>query len=235
MDEADKKLLATIEQHDCAVLCIEADDDGPSVAFSVGLFQRFQQPEILISGLPTPSGQKIINACRDRLREGHTFRPGFSYGPFVEGRRIAMRVLHADHYEGYLGTARWLYDGDEFPCLQAFWPDAQGRFPWDDGCDASVSESQPRLDHPWAFRGEPVGKRIWLDQRVADPGDPILRIDRLEPSEWRFSCDLGATAAYIRPPLWQALQRDPTLTAAAKMPIGGTLIRQDAGQPWKNG
>jgi len=233
MDASDRQLLANIERHDCAVLCIEDDADGPSFAFSVGLFQRFAHPEILVSGLTTPVAQHMINTCRDRIREGAVLRPGFSYGALTPAseHRFAMRVLHVDHYEGYLGTARWLYSGDEFPCLQAFWPDAAGRFPWDTGCDAAAAMRQPRLDQPWAFRGEPIGRRIWLDRRALT-GDAVIRIDRLEESDWRFSCDPDANAVYGRQPLWRALQLDSTLSVAANLPIKGTARRTSADAPW---
>ncbi len=236
MNESDRKLLATIEQHDCSVVCIEEDGDGPPFAFSVGLFQRFGHPEVLVCGLGADQAQELINTCRDRVRAGHVFQPGFSYGGVFGDRRIAMRALHRDHYVGYLGTARWLYSGDEFPCLEAFWSDEKGLFPWDDGCDSTVAARQPRLDHAWRFSGEPVGRRVWIDRRaLGREPDPVLRIDRMEESDWRFSCDPEANATYDREPLWRAVQLDVTLVVAARLAVGGTARRRGAGDEWRIG
>lgn len=228
----DPHFLATIAHHDCAVVCIEANEDTPPFAFSVGLFQRFQHPELLIMGLSHDAAQQVINACRDRIRGGDVLRDGFSYGPILADRRIAMRAIHPDHHPGYLGTARWFYEQHPFPALQAFWPDASGRYPWDQGCEPGVAACQPRLDHPWPFTGEPVTKRIWLDRRALASSEPLLRIDRLDASEWRFSCDPGATAMYDRAALWQVLHIDPTVAIASRMPVGGTLLRNTPEERW---
>jgi hypothetical protein len=36
----------------------------------------------------------------------------------------------------------------ELEAMQVFWPDEQGRFPFDRGCDEAVWSAQPRLDQP---------------------------------------------------------------------------------------
>jgi uncharacterized protein DUF4262 len=41
--------------------------------------------------------------------------------------------------------ALWFYEDDPFPLMQCFWPDKEGRFPWDDGCDDYVRNAQPLL------------------------------------------------------------------------------------------
>ena len=45
----------------------------------------------------------------------------------------------------FLGNAAWFYRSPDFPVLQCFWPDAQGRFPWDPACDPDWRQDQPLL------------------------------------------------------------------------------------------
>ena len=48
MDAPDQQLLDTIENHGWAVIRVSADADGPSFAYSIGLYQTFEHPEIII-------------------------------------------------------------------------------------------------------------------------------------------------------------------------------------------
>ena len=55
-------------------------------------------------------------------------------------RRVAPKWLPV-----FLGNAAWHYETEEFPVLQAFWPDPTGHFPWQPGADQSWRGDQPCL------------------------------------------------------------------------------------------
>ena len=46
-------------------------------------------------------------------------------------RRSRSAPIARRHYRTYLGYAGWFHGGPRFPALQAVWPDAEGRFPWE--------------------------------------------------------------------------------------------------------
>jgi hypothetical protein len=64
--------------------------------------------------------------------------------------RVGFRRVHPTQHELYLGFAmgyyRYIERTDELEAIQAFWPDGDGKFPFDVGCDSAVYQLQPRLD-----------------------------------------------------------------------------------------
>lgn len=235
MDDNDRQILRHVAEHDCSVICIEADEDTPAFCYTVGLFQRFRAPEVLILGLPHEPAHELLIKCRDACRAGDLLRPMHSYGGFLKDPyRLAAREISRDHYDGYLGYARWFYAGDEFPAVQAFWPDRQGRYPWDKACDPDVARAQPRLDFPWPFVGEPVTKRAWTLTAIRDGARPVLRVVHEADGEWQLLGD----DAEIRDEdvalttLGAALDLDPSLAKVGPLPKGWFAWRDSAEDQW---
>ena len=53
-----------IEQHGCHLTLIEADNYLPAFVYSIGLFKKFEHPEIICFGLKSEVAASIINhAC----------------------------------------------------------------------------------------------------------------------------------------------------------------------------
>jgi hypothetical protein len=68
-EDRDKKLVSDIEQVGWHVVMIPEDDEGPSFAYSIGLFQTFGHPEIIICGLGLDLMHQMINILRDCQRD----------------------------------------------------------------------------------------------------------------------------------------------------------------------
>jgi hypothetical protein len=79
-----------------------------------------------------------------------------SYRRFVEvtigndEHRVGFRRVHPTQHPLYLGFAMGFLRTSgrirELDAIQVFWPDSQGRFPFDTGCDYGAYRFQPRLD-----------------------------------------------------------------------------------------
>jgi hypothetical protein len=147
---ADRKFLADIEKYGWNVTNVfrKGDETGPEWAYSTGLFCSCEHPEIVIFGLELENMQKIINNIGSEVRRGARFDQGAEYHGIFARCACRFRPVEAIHYRDYLGWAIWFYEGGPFPVLQCFWPDREGRYPWDPGCDSSVSAAQPLLFKP---------------------------------------------------------------------------------------
>lgn len=70
----------------------------------------------------------------------------------IEGdeHRVGFRRVHPTQHPLYLGFAMGFLTRigriGELEAMQAFWPDGNGRFPFDGSCDLGVYNLQPRLD-----------------------------------------------------------------------------------------
>jgi len=144
----DEKFLSQIETYGWNVTKIfrRQGETGPEWAFSTGLFQSYQHPEIVILGLPLDTMQEIINNIGLEVKKGARFELEQEYQGIFARCGCRFRAVDQSQYKPYLGWALWFYESDPFPVLQCFWPDKEGKYPWEAGCSESVISSQPSLE-----------------------------------------------------------------------------------------
>ncbi len=145
MSSGDAQVHADIATYGWHVVKVLEDDEGPGFAFTIGLYQRFEHPELIVFGLPPDTMHLMLNGAGEAVRAGQTYTAGRSYGDILEGYNCTFRPVPRRHYEAYLGYARWYYDGDGFPALQLIWPDREHRYPWTAPADAWIRTGQPVL------------------------------------------------------------------------------------------
>jgi len=141
----DAQMRADIATYGWHVIKVYEDDEGPGFAFTIGLFQRFDHPELIVFGLPLDTMHLMLNGAGEAVRAGRPFAAGHNYDDILEGYDCTFRPVSRKHYEAYLGSARWYYEGDGFPVLQLIWPDREHRYPWAAPADAWIREAQPVL------------------------------------------------------------------------------------------
>jgi hypothetical protein len=117
-------------------------DGAPEYSFSVGFYETYEHPELVIFGLPMESAHKIIGSCLERINEGAGFEAGQVRDDILKNHAIAVLAVDGTFYRDYLGTAIGFYDSLEFPALQLVWPDKSNRFPWEPEYDSSYTGMQ---------------------------------------------------------------------------------------------
>lgn len=149
-DETDVKMLADVREYGWHVVGIPDDDEGPGFAFTVGVYLRTLQPEILMMGVPIEPAHRVLNAIAEHLMTGEVIVPEERYTGFVDGREVIFRPIHQSQFHEYLGCANWFYRplGSAFPAFQCIWPDLQGRFPHEDDFDIRFGDRQIDLSQP---------------------------------------------------------------------------------------
>jgi hypothetical protein len=128
-EDRERKLVSDIEQFGWHVIFVPEDGEGPAFAYSIGLFHKFNHPEIIVFGLDLNILHRIINVIGEELRQGRRFADGENASDILEDYEVRFVDVSRMHYGAYFGCARWFYKGDDFPALQCLWPDRQGRFP----------------------------------------------------------------------------------------------------------
>ena len=168
----------------------------PGFIYTIGLWHSFHHAEIL---LVTPSGDPrelagVVTRIGKQVASGQSFEEGKSYPGLFGDVPGSFRRVQLCWYPFYLGVALAFYDWKSVPCLQLYWPDKQGRFPWEDEFQDSLRLAQPRLDEfdvekailppsireefetPEGFDSSPEVSFILFEQ----PIDPIFLAD------WRW-------------------------------------------------
>jgi hypothetical protein len=124
---------------------IEAQPPVPSFAYTVGLTETRQHPELVIVGLPPDVAQAVLAGACERIKAGElTCTDGASDDRIVEGYSVVFRTVDPECTADYLRAARAI-EGDDVRAVQIIWPDPQGYFPWQPDADPGFADSQVML------------------------------------------------------------------------------------------
>jgi hypothetical protein len=128
---------------------ITISDIEPPFVYTVGLMFTYNHPELILFG-QRETGADIVRGMVELIAEGRRFdAPGEYDGVLMKGN-IATRRVHPMQHEFCFGFAMGYCTSrgrcGQLEAIQVFWPDRQGRFPFNGDCDEGVWARQPRLD-----------------------------------------------------------------------------------------
>jgi hypothetical protein len=145
MTSHDAQMRSDIATYGWHVIQVAEDDEGPGFAYTIGLFERFAHPELIVFGLPLETMHRMLNGAGAAVRGDRVYRAGRDYDEILEGYQCTFRPVPRSRYKEYLGTACGHYGRDDFPALQLIWPDREQRYPWAAPDDAWIRMAQPVL------------------------------------------------------------------------------------------
>lgn len=125
-----QELLSDVEKHKWIVFNI-VDESLLPFSYTVGLYNTFGHPEIIISGIKHESAHEILNDIGSDVGKGIVRIPDVVYDDILNGYPCLFKTVTQSNYEEYLGRAIVYYSGSNFPVLQCIWPDSERRFPDD--------------------------------------------------------------------------------------------------------
>jgi hypothetical protein len=153
---AEEECVADIEEYGVHVLKVHGDSDWPDFTYSVGLFEKYGIPEIIILGLKPDLAHRVITDLAERGRHGESFSIGDSVSGLLEGFDTALRPINPELVQPHFGWAMWFYEDRPFPVAQLVFPTTSGVWPWDAAASESFKHDQPLLDRvavpAWALR-----------------------------------------------------------------------------------
>jgi Domain of unknown function (DUF4262) len=142
---AEEKCEEDIQRYGLHVLKVAGGNDWPEFAYSVGLFESYDHPEVIVLGLPSDVAHHILNALADVIRSGKRFGPEDETEDLLEGYSCKFLAVPFEQMFAHFGWAIWYYDGRAFPVLQLVYPDRSGRWPWAPGVSPGFLSQQPVL------------------------------------------------------------------------------------------
>ncbi|MGK5548153.1 DUF4262 domain-containing protein [Streptomyces sp. URMC 127] len=158
VDRVDLRTIQQVQEHGWSVVMVPADDEGPGFAYTVGLWHTHGVAELAMFGLDIRTMHALLNALAREAVAGVVLESGEEYHDIIKGLPVVPLTADLRWYRAFFGRAISFYRRPPFPVMQMVWPDAKGRFLWDQGIDEGYEKSQPRLwlkpaDHPaglWA-------------------------------------------------------------------------------------
>ena len=146
LDAADHKLLEDVRDYGWHCAWVPPEGDDYEWGFTIGLQATHAHPELMLFGLPQPTGHALLQGLVERIEAGERLVPNARDERVIQGMPGTFLEVRTRWYEPLLGFARWFYEGDDFSVLQCVWPDRDGRLPGDAGFSAEVARLQPLLD-----------------------------------------------------------------------------------------
>ena len=143
----DEEIIRAVAADGWYVLIILEKDDTPGWAFSVGLYENFKHPEVVIFGLAPEVLQDVVNSVAEDVRSGKSFEIDGMYPDLIDTYACTFKPVNKVWYDDFLGYANWFYQSHDYPALQCIWPDKNNIFPWDPEFNPHWLWGQPLLFH----------------------------------------------------------------------------------------
>ena len=161
---ADEQVLADVAKYGWLVFKVLEKHESPGWAFSVGLYENFNHPEVVVFGLNDDLLGSVINSIGEDVRNGKTFAIDGLYPNLIDTYSCTFKSVNQVWYYDFLGYANWFYKGQDYPALQCIWPDRNSQFPWEPEFNPNWIWAQPLL-----FQKEPESARaVELLQSMAE-------------------------------------------------------------------
>ena len=144
-DEIDARVRHDIDQHGWHLVLVPPEEPAPGWAHTIGLFERFEHPELLTFGIDLQVLASLLNRLGEAVRDGGRFVADAEPVGLLERANLVFREVAPKWHEPFLGNAAWHYQRDDVPTVQCFWPDPGGHFPWQAECDPTWRIDQPLL------------------------------------------------------------------------------------------
>jgi Domain of unknown function (DUF4262) len=150
-DAGEQKLLDDVAKFGWHCMNVFGDEAHEPFAYTVGLFETYGHPELLIYGLPRDIAHSVLSIAADAAANKKPLNLGEPTDELLEGHACVFVPVPLSEYPEHVGFARWYYKSDQFPVQQVVWPSKSGKFPWRPETSTAFRQKQPMLG--WRGRG----------------------------------------------------------------------------------
>jgi len=247
----DEGTISHIEEFGCSVVNVARTEHGLGWSYTIGVFDTSGKPEVIAVGLPPETAHFALNEAAKLLRAGVDLAKG-RHCSLTGQVDCEFRPVDPKWVEHLMGWALWYYGDDDFPVIQAVYPDLKNRFPEEEGFDKSFEQPLMQSDAPmtriendfwasadpksslfsWKF-ADPPHSEAFLSEKVDRGTEPITFVSHdAVDGAWQFLGDSMFEGRGVLVCLHHPIDRDPTLTELADLPVGWSAERDAVGERW---
>ncbi|MEN2399462.1 DUF4262 domain-containing protein [Flavobacterium sp. MC2016-06] len=222
-----------ISKYGLQVIIVSATDYLPSFAYSIGLWQKYNHPEIICFGLSNSLLHTLINDVAEIIKKNESITEEKNYPEIFESGRAEFLKVHPDNILDYFGSAINFYEREDFPAFQLVWTDRNDKFPWEENFEEEFRYKQPLLDRNNNFKfREPKNLTTFTTKQWLE-GKSIIRVVHDHDGDWLFLTDDEASIENtIIVGLEQLIIKDNTLNQVFDLEYGEEAEREFLGDKW---
>lgn len=129
-DKNEEKVIKDVKKYGFSITHVLGDEEYPDFSYSIGLFESYLHPEIIIIGLDHDLSHTLINNMAHDIKNGKAFTAKEFHEDVLDDFLCYFDEVPKSHYKDHVGWAVWFYEGTDFPLLQCVCPTVEGKFPW---------------------------------------------------------------------------------------------------------
>jgi len=146
MPSIEQTIKTNIKKYGHHIIHVMADeDDEADFAYTIGLYETYGKPEIIMIGQDQELLQIVLNNLAYDYKEGRTLTDNKLEDEILDDYKCMVVNVDKEHYEEFLGLAMDYYKGTDFDVMQVIWPTQAGMFPYDENAPEDFKEWQPVL------------------------------------------------------------------------------------------
>lgn len=130
-DDAERKTLLDVKKHGLQIIHVFGNEDHPHFSYTVGLFESYLHPEIIIIGLKRELAQVLLNNMAYDIKNGKNYTVGEFHEGVIDDFLCYFGEVPKSKYKESVGWAIWFYEGCDFPLIQCVYPTVSGKFAWE--------------------------------------------------------------------------------------------------------
>lgn len=226
-------LIKNVKEFGFSIMQIHESDYLPSFAYTIGLWETYNHPEIIGFGLRIETLHEILNDIASLVKKGESIKLNYNYSELFESGKAEFIAVDKRNISDYFGTAINYYKNENFKAIQLVWTDRNNKFPWEKDFEEIFLFKQPLLDRnaDFKFRENPnlatFTTRQWLDEEK-----PILKVIHELDGDWQFlTGDQFPEDARIVA-INQLIKKDLTLNEIFNLEYGESAERDYIGGEW---
>jgi hypothetical protein len=252
LSAVDDGTIGDIERCGVSIVSVVSSGYGLGWSYTIGVFDTGGGPELIAVGLSPETAQYLLGEAAERLRAGVDLSHGRHRGLIGEVE-CEFRSVDPKWVSHLMNWARWYYAGDDFPVLQAVYPDLENRFPEDERFDSRFEQplmqpgapmTRPERDFwastdpkssmfNWKFEDAPH-TLVVVSVAVNGGCEPVTLVwHDADDGSWQFVGD-GTTGrvGFVLVCFHHPIDQDPSLTELADLPRGWYAERARVCDPW---
>jgi Domain of unknown function (DUF4262) len=144
-DEAERIVLNNIAEYGWHCVNVVEDDGQPPWSFTIGLYETYGFPELIIIGRSRATSHAMLKSIADGIESNDPLNLTDPVGHLLLGLKCHLLEVHPRYYSDYVGFAKWFYRKRKFPLYQIIWPNSKGIYPWISNAPRTFKEWQPVL------------------------------------------------------------------------------------------